>query len=378
MIADYNGWQDAPEEEREAYDHTDADVPLRTTAALPRPLVALVFSAFLVACSGSNAQETQRATAAPIAVRAAPVTDSMLSRPIVATGTVAPKDEIALSFKVGGVIARIAVDPGDQVRAGQTLATLELREINATLSKARSAAAKAERDLARARRLYTDRAVSLEEFQDAETMAEVARADLDAAAFNRRYAVILAPSAGTVLRRSAEPGENVSSGTTVLVLGSQARGNIVEVGLADRDVVSVRKGDLASVRFDALPGKSFEGRVTQIAAAADPGTGAYGVEITLRNAEALVAGLIGQVEIRPAVSAPATLVPIEAVLEADGDEATVYALSADSSRAERRRVTVGFIAAGSVAVFAGLDGATAVVTDGAGYLHDGAAVRVMP
>jgi RND family efflux transporter MFP subunit len=335
-----------------------------------------VLSVFSVACSGGDAQQVVKNDPQPIAVRAASVTDTTLARPIVATGTVAPKDEIALSFKMGGVIARMTVDPGDEVRAGQTLATLQLREIDAALAKARSAVEKAERDLARARRLYRDSVVSLSQLQDTETGAEVARADLDAAAFNRRYAVIVAPTAGTVLRRSAEPGENISSGSTVLVLGSQVRGNIVEVGLADRDLVSVRKGDPAIAQFDALPGRSFQGRVTQIDAAADPGTGAYGVEITLRDAGSLVAGLVGRVEIHPGIGAPATLVPIEAILEADGNQATVYALSADSTRAEQRRVTVAFIAGSNVAVIGGLEGATAVLTDGAAYLDDGVAVKV--
>jgi RND family efflux transporter MFP subunit len=212
--------------------------------------------------------------------------------------------------------------------------------------------------------------------QDAETSAELARADLDAAAFNRRYAVIVAPSSGTVLRRTAEPGETVDPGTMVLLLGSQARGNVVEVGLADRDVVSVRKGDPAVARFDALPGQEFRGRVTQIAGAADQGTGAYGVEITLGDGGNLVAGLVGRVEIQPDIAAPARLVPIEAVLEADGNEATVYALSADGARAERRRVTIRFIAGSNVAVAGGLEGVTAVLTDGAAYLEDGVAVKL--
>jgi membrane fusion protein, multidrug efflux system len=415
MTADYNGWQDAPEEEREALDalKTGTVIPSRCSGqalrreatkdlldrsfaslrmtAIPglrkmrqalRPAISAISATSAIfalsACSGGDAQQVAKPAVQPIAVRAAAVIDTTLSRPIVATGTVAPKDEIGLSFKVGGVIARVAVDPGDWVRAGQTLATLQLREIDAGLSKARSAAAKAERDLARAQRLYQDRAVSLEHFQDSETAAELARADLDAAAFNRRYAVIVAPSAGTVLRRSAEPGETVDPGRTVLVLGSQARGNVIEVGLADRDLVTIRRGDPAIARFDALPGKSFEGRVTQIDAAAEPGTGAYGVEITLRDAGSLVAGLVGRVEIHPGTGAPATLVPIEAVLEADGDEATVYALSSDSTRAERRRVKVAFISGRSVALAGGLEGSTTVLTDGAAYLDDGAAVEVAP
>jgi multidrug efflux pump subunit AcrA (membrane-fusion protein) len=84
------------------------------------------------------------------------------------------------------------------------------------------------------------------------------------------------------------------------------------------------------------------------------------------------------VEIRPAGGAPATLVPIEAVLEADGSEATVYTLSADGRRARRRQVTVAFVDGDRVAVARGLEGDTRVLTDGAAYLDDGAAVRVVP
>jgi RND family efflux transporter MFP subunit len=340
---------------------------------------ALVIASIVFgACGDSDGQEMDTINSAPIAVRSAPVTNTVLARAIVAAGTVAPKDEISLSFKIGGVIERIAVDPGDVVRAGQVLASLDLREIGAGLTKARSAAEKAERDLARARRLYADSVVTLAQMQDAETAAELARADLQAAAFNRRYAVIVSPSNGTILRRSAEPGETVSPGTTVLVLGSRARGSVVEVGLADRDAVLVREGDPAVARFDALPGAEFHGHVSQIAAAADPGTGTYTVEIALAGAADLTAGLVGEGEIRPSNGAPTMLVPIEAILEADGAQATVYALSSDGSRAERRRVTVAFIDGNRVAVARGLEGVTTVLTDGAAYVDEGVVVRVTP
>lgn len=340
--------------------------------------LAALSAVTLAACRGGGAQQNGNDSAQAIAVRAAPVTDTLMARPIVAAGTAAPKDEITLSFKIGGVIDQVRVDAGDVVRAGQLLAALDLREIDATLSKAQSGAEKAERDLGRAERLYADSVVTLTQLQDTETAAAQARADLQAASVNRRYAVIVAPAAGTVLRRAAEAGETVSPGTTVLVLGSQARGNVVEVALADRDVVRVRRGDAAQVRFDALPGEVYHGQVTQIGAAADPATGTYTIEVTLRNAARVASGLVGQVEIRSSRAARTTLVPIEAILEADGDEATVFTLSADSSRAERRRVTVAFIDGRRVAVARGLEGIAAVLTDGAAYLSDGSAVRVTP
>jgi RND family efflux transporter MFP subunit len=338
------------------------------------PIVALAVAA---ACGGPAGASQDPGNGEPVAVRVAPVLAEEVTRPVVATGTLGPKEEIALSFKIGGVVARIAVDAGERVRAGQRLAALDLREIEAAVARAGSAAEKAERDLARARRLYADSVVTLAQLQDAETAADVARADLAAARFDRRYAVILAPADGVVLRRDGEPGETVAPGSPVLVLGSRARGAVVRVGLADRDVIRVRLGDPAVVRFDALPDRRFDGTVTEIGAAAEPGTGTYEVEIAVPGAGALAAGLVGQVEIRPAARSRVFVVPIEAMIEADGDEATVFALSTDGARAERRRVTVAFLAGDRVAVSAGLEDVGAVLTDGAAYLDDGAAVRVI-
>src|SRR6185312_11413810 len=143
-------------------------------------------------------------------------------------------------------------------------------------------------------------------------------------------------------------------------------------------VVSIRKGDSAVAHFEALPNRGFAGRVSRIGAAADQGTGTYEVEIALDRAEELAAGLVGRVEIRPSEGSPAKLIPVEAVLEADGGDATVYALSPDGSHAERRRVTVSFIDGNRVAVAQGLEGVNRVLTDGAAYLDDHAAVRVKP
>jgi RND family efflux transporter MFP subunit len=342
-----------------------------------REAILPLLVAVLAACSGGNAQRTD-ASPTPIAVRAAPVTDTTLSRSIVAAGSVIPTDEATLSFKIGGVIARIGVDAGDLVRKGQQLAVLDLREIDAALTRARSSAAKTERDAARAQRLYADSVMSLSQMQDAETGAEIAEADLRAAEFNRRYAVIVAPFDGVVLERRAEAGETISPGAPVLVVGSRTDGVAMEVGIADRDVQALREGDPATARFDAFPGQEFAGEITRIGAAADPRTGTYTVEIALRDAGRLSVGLVGQVELRPGRGLPTAVVPIEALVEADGAEATIFTLSPDSTRAERRRVAVGFIDGNHVAVSRGLEGVAAVVTDGAAYLTDGARVRIVP
>ncbi|MGH7519025.1 MAG: efflux RND transporter periplasmic adaptor subunit [Gemmatimonadales bacterium] len=344
----------------------------RIPAVLPLTLI-------LAACARGGA-ESPPATE-PVAVRIAPVTVERLAPPVMATGTLGPKEEVALSFKIGGVVARVLVDEGQAVRAGDLLAALELSEIDAGVTRARSAAEKAERDLARARRLYADSVATLEQVQNAETGFDLARAEFESAAFNRRYAVILAPASGVILRRRAEPGELVQAGIPILTLGSRARGVVLRAGLADRDVVRVRRGDRAVVRFAALPDRVFPGAVTEIGAAADPMTGTFRVEVGLERggaAAGLARGLVGRVEIRPAAAPAVLLVPIEALLEADGARGTVFALSADGRHAERRPVTIAFLAGSRVAVAGGLDGVRQVITEGAAYLDDGQAVSVQP
>src|SRR2546425_9917959 len=225
---------------------------------MSRVALTLRLSLVVVACSPGRPDSPPPADT-PVPVRVAPVSIEAIARPVSATGVLGPKEEVPLSFKVGGVIGRILVDEGQSVRAGDTLAALDLSEIDAGVTRARSAAEKAERDLTRAQRLYNDSVATLEQVQNAQTGRDVAHAELETTLFNRRYAVIVAPASGLILRRSAEPGELVQAGKAILTLGSHARGVVVRAGLADREVVRIGRGDRAVVRFDALPDRKFDG-----------------------------------------------------------------------------------------------------------------------
>ena len=145
-------------------------------------------------------------------MKLSPVTVERISLPVTATGTLGPKEDVTLSFKLGGVISRVLVNEGETVRAGQLLAALDLGEVEPGVTRARTAAEKADRDYQRARTLYADSVATLEQLQDAQSARDAARAEYEAAAFNRSHAVIVAPAAGTILRRTAEPGEVVSAG----------------------------------------------------------------------------------------------------------------------------------------------------------------------
>ncbi|MGH7471366.1 MAG: efflux RND transporter periplasmic adaptor subunit [Longimicrobiales bacterium] len=310
-------------------------------------------------------------------VRAISIAADSFAPVIEASGVLAAREEIPLAFKIGGVVARVLVEEGQRVRAGQTLAMLDPIEIDAAVARARSALDKAERDLQRARNLYQDSVATLEQVQNATTAAEIARSDFETARFNQRYAVVVAPAAGAVLRRTVQPGQLVAAGQSVLVLGNDAAGVVVRVALSDRDAVRVRSGDAAEVAFDAFPGQSFRGRVRQVGAAAHPQTGTYAIEIALAQPPRALSGLIGRARIQPSAREQVTLVPIDAITEADGAHGVVYALETDT-RVRRVPVTLGVWSGDRVSIVSGLDGISRIVTTGSAYLSHGAKVKIVP
>jgi RND family efflux transporter MFP subunit len=263
------------------------------------------------------------------------------------------------------------------VHKGQLLAALDLREIDAMLDKAKIGVDKAERDQARIRRLAADSVATLAQLQDATSALDAARADYQSARVNREYASIVAPEDGVVLLRSATAGSNIGAGSTVLLLGGGARGRVLHVGLPDRDALRIKLGDAATVQFTALANRAFHGAVTLRGQSSDARTGTYAVEVTLTDAGELPAGLIGRVEIAVRSSARAAMVPVDALLEADADSATVYTLNTDPQPiATSHRVRIAQLV-GDRAAVTGLDNDARVITRGAPYVMNGAKVRVV-
>lgn len=337
----------------------------------------LLATALLVALGGCR-----QAPPAPAAVPARPVvlaevTSGALTEHLRVVGVLAPRDEVRLSFKVPGIVEAIAVEEGVAVRRGALLAQLKATEVDAQLVQAREAADKAERDLARGRALYADEVATREQVEDLSTAAASTRAGLEAARFNARYARIEAPGDGVVLRKLAEPGEHVQAGQPVLSVADLGRGWVVRAGFADRDVVKIRRGAQARVTLDAFPERSFSAVVQQVGSSADPQNGTFQVEFAVRpDGAPFAAGMVAKIDVdHLAVDDTHPVVPLTALLAANGDRATVYVVAAGSDVARRRTIRIGAVDGLRVAALEGLSVGERVVTDGAAYLADGERVR---
>jgi RND family efflux transporter MFP subunit len=342
--------------------------------------LALLAAALLPACGREPAPDaTVQQKAAP--VRTAPAVSAAVTDEVRAVGVLTPRDELRLSFKVGGVIDAVRVDVGDRVQAGQVLAVLKRTEVDAAVAQATEGVTKARRDLERAQQLRADEVATQEQVEDLTTAYNVARSNLQAAEFNARFARIEAPADGVVLQRLAQASELVQGGQPVLVLGATDQGWIVRASLADRDAVRVNVGDVVLIEFDAFPGQEFEGRVTRVGSSADPYTGTFEVEIDVAPGGARFArGLVAKVAIAlkgESGDTRGTVVPVSAIVEANGAQGTVFVFDGAAGVARQRQVVLGPIVGERVVVVKGLASGEHVVTDGAAWLTDGRAVLVV-
>jgi multidrug efflux pump subunit AcrA (membrane-fusion protein) len=139
----------------------------------------------------------------------------------------------------------------------------------------------------------------------------------------------------------------------------------------------VKLGDKGVIRMDAFPGQSMAGTIVEVASAADERSGMFPIEVQFDSPPPrLVSGLVARLHLAPTTDAPPlTYVPIAALVEGDGDRASVFVI--DGGKAQRRDVRVAFITPDSIALESGLAAGVPVVTDGALFLETGEAVEIV-
>lgn len=321
---------------------------------------------------GSIAQENKA-----IPVRTVQVSHETLVQSIHASGIVTSENEAKPSFKTGGVISKILAKEGDFVKQGQLLATLNLTEINAQVQQADEVVQKAQRDLQRAKNLHADSVATLEQVQNAQTALTVAEETRKMAQFNQNYSEIRSPISGKVIKKLMVAGEIAGPGMPVFyILGNAQKDWVIKAGLADRDWVRLKMGDKATVRFDAFPGQDFSATIIRLADVGNPTSGTFDVELRLTSSPPkLVAGLIASVEFFPENKAQLPIIPLDALVESNRNQAKVFTI--ENQQAKAIPITIAFLQNDKVAVSKGLENIQTIVTDGAPYLFDGALVKVV-
>jgi RND family efflux transporter MFP subunit len=379
----------------------------------PVEFVAILLSAsFASACAATPPRPA--AEAAPITVTVAQAEVSDFAAPFEAGGTIRARAMAVIASRMMAPIAQVHVRPGDRVRRGAVLVTLDGREIQANRTRASAAlvsateaarAAEAETRamesglvLARAthdriselqaRRSATpqelDQAIAGLSAADAmragaearwaaanaardAARAESARSDIAAS-----YAVLSAPFDGVITERAADPGSMAMPGAPILTLEDASTFRL-EVQLDEARAALVKPSQDVDIRLDNAEPRSdvwVHGRVAEIARV-DPVSHSFVVKIDVPGATAMRSGLFGRA--RFAGPARQTLtVPASAVVRR-GQLTFVFAVDADAL-AHLRPISSGITDHDRVEVLAGLRSGDTVVTSPPATLSDGARV----
>jgi RND family efflux transporter MFP subunit len=203
------------------------------------------------------------------------------------------------------------------------------------------------------------------------------------AEFNQKLSRIYAPTNGRILRKIAEQCELITPFSPAFILGTGESAYIVNVGLADRDVVKVKIGDVATVYLDAYPNEAFKAQITQIAQTVNPATGTFEAELQIQpNGKkgiraAFRSGFVAKAEISIGKGASTLVVPIEALVEADKNTAFVYSYNITSQLVNKIPVSIGSIFGRDVAIISGINEGTQIVTKGANFLSDKSKVKMI-
>ena len=344
---------------------------MKTNSAI---LVMVIFVVFL--CAGCSSSAGEKTVEKPVPVKKVAVQKKKISIPVFASGRLFPKVQAKLSFKTGGMIKSIHVSEGSAVKKDQLLASLDLSEIQALFNMANKGFLKASRDLQRVKNLYNDKAATLEQYQNVKTAYGIAESNLKIAEFNLQYSKIVAPSNGKILKQLVEANEIIGPGMPVFLFGSTESRWVIKAGVSERDIVKISMGDTAKITFDAYPGRDFSSEVTEISEAVNPAAGTYEVELSINDESIkLVAGFIAKVLIQPSKKNDFFLIPIDALVEGEGDVGFVFTIHGNKAR--KVKIKIAHLFNHKVAVSSGLEEVKAVITSGSSYLNDGSKIKVV-
>lgn len=306
-------------------------------------------------------------------------------------GEIHARQESALSFRLGGNLLRRLVDAGDQVRRGQVLAELDPGDqaLQANAARAQLAAAEADLarvrgDLARYKKLVDQQLVSrstydaqLAAYKAAEGQVNAARAQAAVAGNQADYTRLRAPRDGVVATRQAEAGQVVAAGQTIFTLAGDS-GREVAISLPESRIRDFQTGQPAMVELWSAPGQQLQGRIREIAAAADPQTRTYAARVALEgDAEAEVAlGQSARVYIVDAKSGSGLRVPLAAVQRGTNGASSLWVVD-DKGQVRQCSVQLGAFGEDTVPVLSGLRANEWVVAGGGHLLREGEAVKAV-
>jgi membrane fusion protein, heavy metal efflux system len=294
--------------------------------------------------------------------------------------------------QVSGPITRILVDTGTYVKAGQPLLEVSSPDVTSALAAYRVAHNRlnlATSTLNRSRDLLDHHAIAQKDFEGAQadyndaatlvqttlqalrifgiTQKEIEEGEKQGVSLSPQLAV-RSPISGMVIQKLVFPGQLIQAGATTCFLISNVATVWVQGHIYEKDLTSVRVGDLVEEANTAIPG-AFHGVISYIGAMVDPATRTTPVRIVTSNPKGLLKkDLLMDVVIHTQTKKDVLVVPASAVLYNADNQPFVY-VQAEAGKFAQRLVTIGTQQKNQIEITSGLTEGEKIVSAGSLFLQ---------
>ena len=285
-------------------------------------------------------------------------------------GDIRARNETLAGFRVGGKIAERLVDVGAVVKPGQLLAKLDLADLALRASEAEAQLALAEADAKRYRELRAKNVVSQSAVDTRNTAQKAASARAALARNQVSYAALTADHAGVVAEVLAQQGQVVAAGQGVFRLAWDGEREVA-ISIPEDAIAELKVGGEAEIALWSASGKTYRGRVRELAPVADPSTRTYAARVSVLDAavdHAPLLGISATVNFKMPRSS-SILVPMTSVFQ-QGDLPAIWVIGKDN-KLSLRPVRVSSYGDGGARIAEGLAPGERIVTAGVNRLHAG-------
>ncbi len=293
------------------------------------------------------------------------------------SGSIESGEGTEVSFNVPGTIKSIAVKPGDNVRAGQLIATLDDRTYVNSYNIALATLNEAKDAYARLQKLHEANGLSDLKWNEMQTKLQQAQNAADIAKRAVDDCRIYAPISGRVIERSADAGQTVLTAFPVMKIAGLNEVKI-SISVPEAEISAMTPGRTARVVVEALNGLTVNASLAEQGVVANPLSRAYDVKFRVANPDGrLLPGMLCTLSLNPLnsdASAASIILPPQAVLLSADNQHFVWTVK--EGKAQRKFVTQGGMTAEGIIIIDGIVPGDSIITAGMQKVSNGTAIKI--
>ena len=324
----------------------------------------------VAACGGNNANQTADTTLAEkqdVLVETQTVSLQNVPQVSAYSSTVQAYATNNIMPQQGGRIRKINVEVGDYVAKGQVLAEMDRLQLDQLALQVQND----EIEYARLKSLYEEGGVSQSDFETAELGYKLRKSNYQNLEENT---ILRSPLSGYVTARNFDVGDMFAM-TAPLFTVQQVTPVKLLVGISESEYTVVSKGDKVSITVDALPGRSFEGKVNRLYPTIDPLTHTFSAEILVQNSDRVLRpGMYAKVSVTFGDN-QRIVIPDQAVVKLSGTGQKYVFVVGEDMTVQMTPVTLGRHMEAEYELLDGLVEGQTIVVKGHASLKTGDRVR---